>query len=85
MSAKWTGTIGGEIHEWSGYVIERHNESLERWWVVQGEPTPYRNRFEYINDAKEACETARLQKLLDKIGTLGIMSGPPTNSSIMRN
>lgn len=65
MSDKWTSDAelmtcykSGTKHEWNGYVIVSQKASAYRWWVIQGDPAPYRDRFEYINDAKLACEVA---------------------------
>lgn len=48
----------GTKYEWNGYMIESQTGSMYRWWVTQGSPAPYRSKFEYLNDAKEACEVA---------------------------
>ncbi len=60
MSDEWTVTRGaGTIkHEWNGYIIVSTTNSIYRWRVIQGNPAPFKEWFEYINDAKEACETA---------------------------
>lgn len=57
---KWTCVRNGENikYEWNGYtIVSRPNNPL-RWWIIQGHPAPYRDTFEYINDAKSACECA---------------------------
>ena len=58
--AEWTCTRrGGHVkHEWNGYIIVTSGTSDFRWWVIQGEPAPITEKFNYINDAKEACEVA---------------------------
>jgi hypothetical protein len=60
MSEKWTVKIGGNVsHQWNGYtIVGTKGSGPFRWWVIQGSPAPYKEKFDYINDAKEACEIA---------------------------
>jgi hypothetical protein len=56
---KWTITCnGGTKAEWNGYTIVSSTRSWYRWWVIQGQPAPSKDKFEYFNDAVKACELA---------------------------